>query len=122
MRVAIADDSVLLREGVARLLAEAGFEVVATYGDAESLLVDLETRSVDVCVLDIKMPPTFTDEGLRAAAAIRARWPQVGVLVLSQYVELGLAIVSLRTGSRAWGTCSRTGSPRSRSSSTPSDA
>ena len=98
MRVAIADDSVLLREGVARLLAEAGFEVVATYGDAESLLVDLETRSVDVCVLDIKMPPTFTDEGLRAAAAIRARWPQVGVLVLSQYVELGLAIRLLADG------------------------
>ena len=98
MRVAIADDSVLLREGVARLLAEAGFEVVATYGDAESLLVDLETRSVDVCVLDIKMPPTFTDEGLRAAAAIRARWPQVGVLVLSQYVELGLAVRLLADG------------------------
>ena len=98
MRVAIADDSVLLREGVARLLAEAGFEVVATYGDAESLLVDLETRSVDVCVLDIKMPPTFTDEGLRAAAAIRARWPQVGVLVLSQYVELGLATRLLADG------------------------
>ncbi len=98
MRVAIADDAVLLREGVARLLAEAGFEVVATYGDAESLLVDLETRSVDVCVLDIKMPPTFTDEGLRAAAAIRARWPQVGVLVLSQYVELGLAIRLLADG------------------------
>jgi len=98
VRVAIADDSVLLREGVARLLAEAGFEVVATYGDAESLLVDLETRSVDVCVLDIKMPPTFTDEGLRAAAAIRARWPQVGVLVLSQYVELGLAIRLLADG------------------------
>ena len=98
MRVAIADDAVLLREGVARLLTEAGFEVVATYGDAESLLVDLETRSVDVCVLDIKMPPTFTDEGLRAAAAIRARWPQVGVLVLSQYVELGLAIRLLADG------------------------
>jgi len=98
VRVAIADDSVLLREGVARLLAEAGFEVVATYGDAESLLVDLETRSVDVCVLDIKMPPTFTDEGLRAAAAIRARWPQVGVLVLSQYVELGLAVRLLADG------------------------
>jgi len=98
VRVAIADDAVLLREGVARLLTEAGFEVVATYGDAESLLVDLETRSVDVCVLDIKMPPTFTDEGLRAAAAIRARWPQVGVLVLSQYVELGLAIRLLADG------------------------
>ena len=103
MRVAIADDAVLLREGIARLLADAGFEVVATYGDAESLLVDLETRSVDVCVLDIKMPPTFTDEGLRAAAAIRARWPQVGVLVLSQYVELGLAIRLLADGAEGLG-------------------
>ena len=98
MRVAIADDAVLLREGVARLLTDAGFEVVATYGDAESLLVDLETRPVDVCVLDIKMPPTFTDEGLRAAAAIRARWPRVGVVVLSQYVELGLATRLLADG------------------------
>lgn len=103
MRVAIADDAVLLREGVARLLTDAGFDVVATYGDAESLLVDLETGSVDVCVLDIKMPPTFTDEGLRAAAAIRARWPRVGVLVLSQYAELGLAIRLLADGAEGLG-------------------
>ena len=99
----IADDAVLLREGVARLLTDAGFEVVATYGDAESLLVDLETGSVDVCVLDIKMPPTFTDEGLRAAAVIRARWPRVGVLVLSQYAELGLAIRLLADGAEGLG-------------------
>jgi DNA-binding NarL/FixJ family response regulator len=103
VRVAIADDAVLLREGVARLLTDAGFDVVATYGDAESLLVDLETGSVDVCVLDIKMPPTFTDEGLRAAAAIRARWPRVGVLVLSQYAELGLAIRLLADGAEGLG-------------------
>ena len=103
MRVAIADDAVLLREGVARLLTDAGFDVVATYGDAESLLVDLETGSVDVCVLDIKMPPTFTDEGLRAAAAIRARWPRIGVLVLSQYAELGLAIRLLADGAEGLG-------------------
>ena len=103
MRVVIADDAVLLREGVARLLTDAGFEVVATYGDAESLLVDLETGSVDVCVLDIKMPPTFTDEGLRAAAVIRARWPRVGVLVLSQYAELGLAIRLLADGAEGLG-------------------
>ena len=103
MRVAIADDAVLLREGVARLLTDAGFDVVATYGDAESLLMDLETGSVDVCVLDIKMPPTFTDEGLRAAAAIRARWPRVGVLVLSQYAELGLAIRLLADGAEGLG-------------------
>ena len=103
MRVAIADDAVLLREGVARLLTDAGFDVVATYGDAESLLDDLETGSVDVCVLDIKMPPTFTDEGLRAAAEIRARWPRVGVLVLSQYAELGLAIRLLADGAEGLG-------------------
>jgi len=103
VRVAIADDAVLLREGVARLLTDAGFDVVATYGDAESLLMDLETGSVDVCVLDIKMPPTFTDEGLRAAAAIRARWPRVGVLVLSQYAELGLAIRLLADGAEGLG-------------------
>ena len=103
MRVVIADDAVLLREGVARLLTDAGFEVVATYGDAESLLMELETGSVDVCVLDIKMPPTFTDEGLRAAAVIRARWPRVGVLVLSQYAELGLAIRLLADGAEGLG-------------------
>jgi DNA-binding NarL/FixJ family response regulator len=103
VRVAIADDAVLLREGVARLLTDAGFDVVATYGDAESLLDDLETGSVDVCVLDIKMPPTFTDEGLRAAAEIRARWPRVGVLVLSQYAELGLAIRLLADGAEGLG-------------------
>ena len=104
MRVAIADDSVLLREGIARLLTDAGHQVVATYGDADSLLAGLETGTdqetggVDVCVLDIKMPPTFTDEGLQAAATIRARWPETGVLVLSQYVELGLAIRLLADG------------------------
>jgi DNA-binding NarL/FixJ family response regulator len=98
VRVAIADDAVLLREGIARLLVDAGHDVVATYSDAESLLADLETIDVDVCVLDIKMPPTFTDEGLRAAAAIRARWSQVGVLVLSQYVEVALAIRLLADG------------------------
>jgi len=103
VRVVIADDAVLLREGIARLLVEAGFEVLATYGDAEALLVDLETRTVDVCVVDIKMPPTFTDEGLRAAAAIRARWPRVGVLVLSQYVELGLAIRLIADGAEGLG-------------------
>ena len=103
MRVAIADDAVLLREGIARLLADAGHEVVATAADAEALLTDLETTAVDVCVVDIKMPPTYTDEGLRAAAAIRARWPQVGVLVLSQYVELGLAMRLLADGASGLG-------------------
>jgi DNA-binding NarL/FixJ family response regulator len=103
VRVAIADDAVLLREGIARLLGDAGFEVVATYGDAEALLDGLETTPVDVCVLDIKMPPTYTDEGLRAATTIRSRWPQVGALVLSQYVELGLALPLLADGAEGLG-------------------
>jgi DNA-binding NarL/FixJ family response regulator len=98
VRVAVADDAVLLREGIARLLGDAGHDVVGTYGDADALLVDLDTLDLDVCVLDIKMPPTFTDEGLRAAAAIRARSPRTGVLVLSQYVELGLATRLLADG------------------------
>jgi DNA-binding NarL/FixJ family response regulator len=98
VRVAIADDAVLLREGIARLLADAGHDVVATFGDAEALLAYLETTGVEVCVLDIKMPPSYTDEGLRAAAVIRARWPRTGVLVLSQYVELGLAVRLLAEG------------------------
>jgi DNA-binding NarL/FixJ family response regulator len=103
VRVAIADDAVLLREGISRLLSDAGLDVVATFGDADALLAGLETTPVDVCVLDIKMPPTFTDEGLRAAVAIRAQWPQVGVLVLSQYVELGLAIRLFAEGAEGLG-------------------
>ena len=92
MRVAIAEDSVLLREGVARLLAEAGMEVVAQCGTADELLEEVEARTVDVAVVDVRLPPTHSDEGLRAALEIRARHPGLGVLVLSQYVELGLAM------------------------------
>lgn len=103
MRVAIADDAVLLREGLSRLLGDAGLDVVATYGDAGALLTALETSAVDVCVLDIRMPPTFTDEGLRAAVEIRARWPHVGVLVLSQYVEVGLAMRLVGDGAAGLG-------------------
>jgi DNA-binding NarL/FixJ family response regulator len=92
MRVAIAEDSVLLREGLARLLDDAGFEVVGQCGDAEELMVKLGSSSVDVAIVDIRLPPTHNDEGLRAALEIRANHPSVGVLVLSQYVELGLAM------------------------------
>jgi len=92
VRVAIAEDSVLLREGVARLLAESGMDVVAQCGDAEQLLAELGSEPVDVVVVDIRLPPTHSDEGLRAALEIRARFPSTGVLVLSQYVELGLAM------------------------------
>jgi DNA-binding NarL/FixJ family response regulator len=83
----IAEDSVLLREGLTRLLADAGDEVVAAVGDAEALLEVLETQQPDLVVLDVRMPPTYTDEGVRAALVVRDRWSDVGVLVLSQYVE-----------------------------------
>jgi DNA-binding NarL/FixJ family response regulator/class 3 adenylate cyclase len=87
LRVALADDSVLLREGIARLLTEAGFEVVGQSGTADDLLLKVRSYSPDVAVVDIRMPPTHTDEGLRAAQEIRSNHPDVGVLVLSQYVE-----------------------------------
>jgi DNA-binding NarL/FixJ family response regulator len=92
MRVAIAEDSVLLREGLARLLDDAGFEVVAQCEDADDLLLKVRSYSPDVAIVDIRLPPTHNDEGLRAALEIRSKHPSVGVLVLSQYVELGLAL------------------------------
>ncbi|MBV2152029.1 response regulator transcription factor [Kitasatospora sp. SUK 42] len=87
MRVILAEDSTLLREGLVRLLVEEGHEVLAAFGDAVTLLQAVEAQQPDVVVLDIRMPPTHTDEGLRAAVEIRDRWPKVGVLVLSQHVE-----------------------------------
>ncbi|GGS62955.1 response regulator [Nonomuraea spiralis] len=87
MRLILADDSVLLREGLTRLLAEAGHDVVAAVGDAPALLAAVAGHRPDVAVIDVRMPPGHKDEGLRAALEIRARWPEVGVLVLSQYVE-----------------------------------
>jgi DNA-binding NarL/FixJ family response regulator len=92
MRVVIAEDSVLLREGIARLLSEAGAEVVAQSGTADDLLRHVPMHKPDVAIVDIKMPPTHTDEGLRAAKQIREKYPNVGVLVLSQYVEPGYAL------------------------------
>jgi DNA-binding NarL/FixJ family response regulator len=92
VRIAIAEDSVLLREGLARLLAEAGFEVTARCGSADELLRELRVAVPDVVILDIRLPPTHRDEGMRAAIEIRATYPGVNVLVLSQYVELGLAM------------------------------
>ena len=88
----IADDSVLLREGLARLLTDAGFEVVAQAGDAEDLLRKVRAHKPQVAVTDIRMPPTQTDEGLRAAQEIRRESPGVGVLVLSQYVDQAYAM------------------------------
>jgi DNA-binding NarL/FixJ family response regulator len=92
VRVVVADDSVLLREGVVRLLEENGFEVVAQAGDADDLRRKVYAHKPDVAVVDIRMPPDNTDDGLRAALEIRARQPETAVLVLSQYVEEGYAL------------------------------
>jgi DNA-binding NarL/FixJ family response regulator len=92
MRVVLADDSVLLREGIARLLADAGFEIVGQADNAEQLLLKVRSYKPDVAIVDIRMPPTHTDEGLRAAREIREKHPATGVLVLSQYVESDYAL------------------------------
>ena len=92
MRVVLAEESVLLREGVARILVEAGFEVVGQAGNADELLLKVRSYSPDVAIVDIRMPPTHTDEGLRAAQEIREKHPNCGVLVLSQYVEAAYAM------------------------------
>jgi DNA-binding NarL/FixJ family response regulator len=103
MRVMIADDAVLLREGLARLLVDDGFEVVAQAGDAEALLRAVERRPPDVAIIDVRMPPTHTDEGLRAAETIRAHHPTVGLLVLSQHPAPPQAMRLLNGGSRGVG-------------------
>ena len=92
MRIAIAEDSVLLREGVACLLSDAGFDVIAQCPDAEDLRRKVSSHQLDVAIVDIRLPPTHNDEGLVAALDIRTNHPSVGVLVLSQYVEPGLAM------------------------------
>ncbi|HVL31205.1 MAG TPA: response regulator transcription factor [Solirubrobacteraceae bacterium] len=99
MRVVIADDSVLLRAGIARLLEDAGFEVVAQASDAADLLRKVRAHRPAVAVTDIRMPPTHTDEGLRAAQQIRQELPDVGVMVLSQYIDDGYAAELLQGGS-----------------------
>jgi DNA-binding NarL/FixJ family response regulator/class 3 adenylate cyclase len=91
-RVVLAEDSVLLREGVARILEDSGFEVVGQAGNAEELMLKVRSYAPDVAIVDIRMPPTHTDEGLRAAKEIREKHPGVGVLVLSQYVEADYAL------------------------------
>jgi DNA-binding NarL/FixJ family response regulator len=103
VRVVVADDSLLLREGVARLLAEAGYEVVGLAADAEQLLKEVESTNPDVAIVDIRMPPTFTDEGLQAARDVRARYPHVGVLVLSQHVRVSYALELLTDGAAGVG-------------------
>ncbi len=92
LRVVLADDSVLLREGLARLLEEAGFEVVGQAGDGDDLVRKVAAHKPDAAIVDVRMPPTHTDEGLRAAVEIRERFAETGVLVLSQYIEESYAM------------------------------
>ena len=92
MRAVIAEDAVLLREGLARLLEEGGFEVVDAVDNGEALLRAVERHQPDVCIVDVRMPPTFSDEGVRAALVIRKQWPDVSLLMLSQYVEERYAV------------------------------
>jgi DNA-binding NarL/FixJ family response regulator len=94
----VADDAVILREGLARLLDEVGFEVVGLAADADELLELVERLRPDVAIVDIRMPPTHTDEGLQAAKAIRRRWPAIGILVLSQHVSPLYALELLSAG------------------------
>ncbi|MGW6395791.1 response regulator transcription factor [Streptomyces sp. NPDC055103] len=103
MRVILAEDSTLLREGLVRLLTEEGHEVVAALGDAVTLVAEVGSLRPDVAVVDIRMPPTHTDEGLRAAVEIRERWPETGVLVLSQHVERSYAARLLAAGAERVG-------------------
>ena len=103
MRVAVADDAVILREGLARLLEEAGFEVVGLASDADELYALVERFRPDVAIVDIRMPPTHTDEGLQAARRIRARWPETGILVLSQFVQARYAVELLADGTERVG-------------------
>ena len=98
MRVVVADDAAILREGLALLLQKAGFEVAGLAADVEELYQLVEQHRPDVVVTDIRMPPTYTDEGLQAARTIRRRWPGAGILVLSQYVRPGYALELLSGG------------------------
>jgi DNA-binding NarL/FixJ family response regulator len=91
MRIVIADDSTLMREGIAAFLQRAGLDVVAQASCGEDLVREVEEHEPDVAIVDIRMPPTFTDEGLRAAQEIRARFPEIGIVILSQHVETGTA-------------------------------
>ena len=103
MRVIIVDDAVLLREGIARLLTEAGLDVVSQSGDATSLLDDVAIHVPDLVVLDIRMPPTHTTEGLEAALALREQFPDLGVLLLSQHIETRYAFELIASGAAGVG-------------------
>lgn len=99
LRVVVADDSVLLREGLVRVLVEAGHEIIGAYGDADALLAEAPGLKPDLAVLDVRMPPTFRDEGVRAAIRLRSELPGTGILLLSQYVEVAYAQELLGAGS-----------------------
>jgi DNA-binding NarL/FixJ family response regulator len=103
VRIVIAEDSVLLRQGIVHLLTDAGLQVVAAVADADALLRAVDEHRPDICIVDVRMPPTHTDEGLRAALVIRAQHPGTGVLVLSQYVEERYAHDLIASDTRAVG-------------------
>jgi DNA-binding NarL/FixJ family response regulator len=103
IRIAIAEDSAILRDGLAQLLASRGFDVLDAVGDAESLRVAVERATPDVAVVDIRMPPTFTDEGLRLAIDLRREHPDLGILLFSQYIETHYAAELLADGARGIG-------------------
>src|SRR5580693_1762387 len=105
MRVVIAEDSAVIRAGLAEILADRGHQVVAAVGDAEALQAAVDEHHPDVAVIDVRMPPGHTDEGLRAAIAIRRDHPDLGILVVSQYVETRYAadLLGMRSGGRAGG-------------------
>jgi DNA-binding NarL/FixJ family response regulator len=103
MRAVIAEDAVLLREGLMRLLEEGGFEVVDCVDNGEALIRSVQEHQPDVCVVDVRMPPTFNDEGVKAALVIRKQWPDVSILMLSQYVEERYAVDLIAGDSRGIG-------------------
>jgi len=116
VRVVIADDSALIRDGLTKLLPAHGFEVAAAAADVEALLASIERLPPDVALVDIRMPPTFANEGITAASTIRERHPGVGILVLSQYVDADYALSLIRTHPTRCGYLLKTGSPQLRSS------
>jgi len=117
LRVILADDAVLIRESLARLLGQEGFEVVGQVGNADDLMARAHVEQPDIAIIDIRMPPTHTDEGLTAARRIRQDHPEVAVLVLSQYVDLVYAMKLVAEKPRESATSSRTESVISRNSS-----
>lgn len=122
MRIVIADDDFLLREGVALLLRAEDLDVVATTEDPESFLKAVDDHEPDVAIVDVRMPPTHTDEGIKAAVEARRRHPGLAVLVLSAYVEQSFATELLTAAPTGSATCSRSGSAASSSSWTPCTA